>query len=133
MRKFNFSATALILFLSTVFAFSQSDLMVWNGSSEELEKYINSKDEHKNAIALQKIIMNPEIEIANYLCYDIYRMYRNHNNDKIRQMALVALYKMEHFNLLKNLKDDLYEEKNPQLRRQIFLILEKMPVLTKLD
>ena len=77
--------------------------------------------------------MNPEMVNANYVGHDIYRMYRNHKNDKIRQMALVSLYKMKHYFLLKNLRDDLYKEKNPQIRGQIKVILDKMPILSELN
>ena len=77
--------------------------------------------------------MNPELVNANHVGHDIYRMYRNHKNDKIRQMALVSLYKMEHYFLLKNLKDDLYKEKNREIRKQIYAILGKMPVLSELN
>ena len=131
MRQILISLIALVLL--TEFIFAQSDVLIWNGNSEELVEFIKSNDENKKVFALQKIIMNPEIVNANYVAYDIYRMYRNHKNDKIRQMALVALYKMEHYNLLKNLKDDLYKEKNPKIRGQIKVILDKMPVLSELN
>ncbi len=131
MRQILISLIALVLL--TEFTFAQSDVLIWNGSSEELVEFIKSNDENRKVFALQKIIMNPEIVNANYVAYDIYRMYRNHKNDKIRQMALVALYKMEHYNLLKNLKDDLYKEKNPEIRKQIYAILDIMPVLSEMN
>ena len=133
MRNIHVIVTALVLFFSATFVFAQSDLLIWNGNSEELVKFIKSNDENKKVFALQKIIMNPEIVNANHVAYDIYRMYRSHKNDKIRQMALVSLYKMKHYFLLKNLKDDLYKEKNPEIRWQIKVILNKMPVLSELN
>ena len=133
MRNIHVIVTALVLFFSATFVFAQSDPLIWNGNSEELVKFIKSNDENKKVFALQKIIMNPEIVNANHVAYDIYRMYRSHKNDKIRQMALVSLYKMKHYFLLKNLKDDLYKEKNPEIRWQIKVILNKMPVLSELN
>jgi hypothetical protein len=133
MHQFQIILATLVLFLSATFVFAQSDVLIWNGSSEELEKYIKSKDENKKVFALQKIIMNPENINTNYFAHDIYRMYRSHKNEKLRQMALVTLYKMKHYNLLKNLRNDLYTEKNLQIRKQIYSILEKMPVLSELN
>ena len=133
MRQFQVFVTALILLFSAEFVFAQGDLLIWNGDSEEMVKFIKSNDETKKVFALQKIIMNPEMVNANYVGHDIYRMYRNHKNDKIRQMALVSLYKMKHYFLLKNLRDDLYKEKNPQIRGQIKVILDKMPILSELN
>ncbi len=131
MRQILISLIALVLL--TEFTFAQSDVLIWNGSSEELVEFIKSNDENRKVFALQKIIMNPKFVNANHVAYDIYRMYRSHKNDKIRQMALVSLYKLEHYFLLKNLKDDLYKEKNPKIRKQIYAILNKMPVLSKLN
>jgi hypothetical protein len=133
MSQFQVLVTTLVLFLSSVFAFAQSDVLIWNGNSDELVELIKSKDENKQVFALQKIITYPELVNDNSIAYDIYNIYRTHKNDKIRQMALVALFRMKHYNLLKNLKDDFYNEKNPEIRNQIWFILEKMPVLKELD
>lgn len=133
MLKYLIFFTIVVMVFTQNFLFAQNDLLTWNGNSEELLEFIKSTNEHNQVFALQKIIMNPENVKANYVAYDIYKMYRNHKNDKIRQMALVALYRMEYYWLLKNLKEDLYFEKNPEIRRQILIILEKMPVLSKLN
>ena len=133
MKQIRFFLTTLTFILLSGIIFGQSDILIWNDSPEELVKFIKSKDDSKKAFALQKIIENPDILNSNVLAYDIYKIYRNHQNDKLRQMALVTLYKIEYYFLLKNLKDDLYEEKNPQIRYQICKILEKMPVLENLN
>ena len=133
MLKYLIFFTIVVLGFSTNLSLAQNNLLIWNGNSEELVEFIKSTNEHNQVFALQKIIMNPENVNANYVGYDIYKMYRNHKNEKIRQMALAALYRMEHYWLLKNLRDDLYNEKNPEIRRQIIFILEKMPVLENLN
>jgi hypothetical protein len=133
MLKYFLFFTIVVLIFSTNFSMAQSEVLIWNGNSEELVEFIKSRNEYHQTFALQKIIMNPENVKANYVGYDIYKMYRNHKNEKIRQMALVALYRMEHYWLLKNLQDDLYNEKNPEIRRQIIFILERMPILSELN
>jgi hypothetical protein len=127
-----FFMTFVFILISGII-YTQSDILIWNGSSDELDAFIKSKDENKISFALQKIIMNPETVKLSYAAYDIYNIYRFHKNDKIRQMALVALYKTKHYFLLKYLRDDLYKEKNLQIRKQIYSILEKMPVLSELN
>jgi len=123
----------LIGILLTGFIFGQSDILIWNETTDELVQFTKSKEDNKKVFALQKIIKNPEIVNSTMLAYDIYKIYKNHHNDKLKQMALMALYKAEYYFLLKNLKDDLYEEENPKIRYQITKILEKMPVLKNLD
>ena len=132
----NFSkvfVTALVLFMSTTLTFAQTDLLTWEGSDENVVRFLNSSNEKNHEFALQKIIMNPKILNSNATEYEIYHMYRSHPNDRIRQMALVALYRLENYQLLKNLADDFYKEKNPKIRQQILCILEEMPVLSKIN
>ena len=133
MKKNQFLFTTLTFFLLSGIIFGQSDILIWNETPEELTKFIKSDEDKKMGFALQKIIEKPEILNSSDLAYDIYNIYRNHQNDKLRQMALMTLYKTEYYFLLKNLKDDLYDEKNPQIRFQISKILEKMPVLENLN
>jgi len=133
MKKNQFLITTLTFILLSGIIFGQSDILIWNETAEELAQFIKSKDDNKKVFALQRIIENPKIVNSNDLVYDIYRIYKNHQNDRLRQMALMALYKTEYFFLLKNLKDDLYQERNPKIRYQIYKILEKMPVLRDLN
>ena len=133
MKKNQFLFTSLMFVLLTVIIFGQSDILIWNDTPEQLAQFIKSKEDKQIGFALQKIIEKPEIVNSTALAYDIYRIYKHHQNDKVRQMALIALYKMEYYFLLKNLKDDLYIENNPQIKNQISKILEKMPVLENLN
>ena len=133
MKQTRIFLITLICILLAGFVFGQSDILIWNETTEELVQFIKSKEDNKKTFALQRIIENPKIVDSNVLAYNIYKIYKNHPNDKLRQMALIALYKTEYFFLLKNLKDDLYEEKNPKIRYQITKILEKMPVLRNLN
>jgi len=133
MKKNQFLITTLTFILLSGIILGQSDILIWNETTEELAQFIKSKDDNKKVFALQRIIENPKTVNSNDLVYDIYRIYKNHQNDRLRQMALMALYKTEYFFLLKNLKDDLYQERNPKIRYQIYKILEKMPVLRDLN
>ena len=51
MRNIHVIVTALVLFFSATFVFAQSDLLIWNGNSEELVKFIKSNDENKKVFA----------------------------------------------------------------------------------
>ena len=125
--------TTIISILISGLIFGQGDILIWNGTQEELAQFIKSKEDKKIGFALQKIIEKPEILKTSETAYDIYKIYRNHQNDKLRQMALIALYKAEYYFLLKNLRDDLYEDRNQKIRCQIYRILENMTVLKSLN
>ena len=50
MRQFQVFVTALILLFSAEFVFAQGDLLIWNGDSEEMVKFIKSNDETKKLL-----------------------------------------------------------------------------------
>lgn len=129
MKQIRIILTTLSYILLTGFVFGQSDILIWNETSEELVQFIRSKEDNKKVFALQRIIEKPDILNSIDLACNIYNIYRNHQNDQLRQMALMALYRAESFFLLKNLRNDLYDEENPKIRFQIYQILKEMPVL----
>ena len=90
---------------------------------------IKSDHQGLQVSAMMLIIEHPdEIEIDR-LANDIYNFYSSNENDKFRQLALVALHKMNNKRLLKNLYFDLEKESNPIIRHQITTILKAMPPL----
>ncbi|MEE9117248.1 MAG: hypothetical protein V3U02_01470, partial [Calditrichia bacterium] len=75
------------------------------------------------------IIMYADSLTVDQMASNIYQIYSSHENAKVRQFALVALYKMNNIWILKNLVDDIYSESNPIIRNQIAFILEEKPSL----
>lgn len=133
MKKITNLITVLIITVLINNIFGQEKIFYWNGTTEELDTLISSNKDNQVVFALQTIITNANSIRMNGLAYDIYQIFRNHENDKIRQLALAALYKTQHYFVLKNLEDDFYREENPEIRRQIAFILDKMPVLSELN
>lgn len=124
--------TLLFTFLCTS-TFAQPKILTWDGNCDELVQFLNSDIDNEKIYAMQQIIVHADQINANIVAYDLYEVYRNHQNDQIRKMALVALYKTNHYFVLKNLKDDFYRERNPEIRNMIAKILEKVPILDELN
>jgi hypothetical protein len=64
---------------------------------------------------------------------NIYEIFSSHEDPKLRQLALMALYKLNCMWCLKNLVDDIYEETDPIIRHQIATILKEKPILYAMD
>ena len=113
--------------------YAQGSVVIWNGDNQTLIQWINSTKQSDVSFGLQQIIKSPNSINANSVGYDLYKLFRNHENENIRQMALIALYRLEHYLILKNLKKDLYTEKNQKIKLLIYKILKKMPVLDEIN
>ena len=116
-----------ILFLANVFA--QQEKPDWDKFSENLIWGLNSGNEGLERSAMRFIIKYADSLAVNQVSYNIYNIYSSHENAKVRQLALVALYKMNNVWVLKKLVDDIYDESDPIIRHQIATILKEKPIL----
>ena len=91
----------------------------WDQFSENLVKAVKSNNEGVQAGALKNIIAyagNLNVQDAQF---DILRMYRDGNDQRLRQMAVVALHRMESKVGMYIMKRNLDLENNPVIQRQI--------------
>jgi len=116
-----------ILFFANVFA--QKEKTDWNKFSENLIWGLNSGNEGLERSAMRFIIRYTDSLSINQLSSKIYDIYSSHENAKVRQLALVALNKMNNVWTLRNLVDDIYNESDPIIRHQIAAILNENPIL----
>ncbi len=121
----------LVLLLTGVFA--QEENLTWNGDSKELEVFLKSENDNQKVYAMQQIIINADQINVLHVSKALYNVFCEHQNDKMRLMALVALYKTNDYFMLKNLTEDLYREKDPEIRKLIVQILDKIPILDELN
>jgi hypothetical protein len=110
--------------------FAQEELVDWESYSDNLVKFLRSDEDSLKILAMQRIIFHADKVNVNQEVYTIYNIYRSHKNEKVRQMALVTLYKINNVWVLKNLIDDYYKEPNPVIRGQIEAILKEKPILS---
>ena len=115
----------VILVFSTGFA-GEEDVDL-NKLNEGLVMAVRSDHEGLQLSALMLIIEHSDKLKVDQLSNDIYNIYSSHENDKFRQLALIALHKMNNRRILKNLVFDIDNESNPIIRHQIATILNEMP------
>ena len=91
----------------------------WDTFSTNLTSALKSENEGVKLAALQLVIQYGAQVDVDRAVFDVMRVYRDHNNDDIRRMAVVALGKMQHrwaINFLDRSEDF---EKNDAVRRTI--------------
>jgi hypothetical protein len=103
----------------------------WNSFSDNLIQALRSDNDGLKASAMQMIIKHEGKLWVHEAAYDIYVIFREHENVKMRQLALVTLYKMQNDWFLASLKDELEREPSPAIRHQILAILccQKNPAI----
>lgn len=130
-KSFFFYLTFLAVTGATL-SFAQDQSVDWGQASAEVSAFLKSDQDSLKILAMQRIIINPDKYKLHGDVYKIYDLYRNHEKDPMRQMALVTLYQLNYSWILKNLANDVYTEKNPTIRKQIIAILRDKPILTAL-
>jgi hypothetical protein len=113
--------------------FAQEGKVDWDMFAENLSWGLKSGNEGLEQSAMRFIIKYADSLDINEMSPNIYQVFSSHENPKVRQLALVTLYKMNCVWCLKNLVDDIYEETDPIIRHQIAAILKEKPVLYALD
>jgi hypothetical protein len=122
MKYLTVLAVLLSLFLSQV-AFagdnSRLDKVNWEAFSANLVEGLTMNNDGVRQAALQHIITYEKRLDVNDAVFDIVRIYRFHKNERFRQLAVVALTKVENDYAAYYLKRSLKFEKNPTIHRQI--------------
>ena len=113
--------------------FAQEQKVNWEMFSENLIWGLTSGNEGLERSAMQYIIKYADSLDVDEVSSNIYQIFKSHANPKVRQLALVTLYKMNSMWCLKCLVDDIYNESDPIIRHQIAAILKEKPVLYALD
>ena len=125
------------LVLASVLAFSNTYASdEWNTFSDNLIQALRSDNDGLKASAMQMIVKYPGKLWVHEAAYDIYVIFREHPNEKMRQLALVTLYKMQNQWFLDSLEDQLSRETSPAIRHQILAIMccQKNPAIqTEVD
>jgi hypothetical protein len=96
----------------------------WDVFSDNLEKALACGHEGVQQGALRMIIFyGDNLSISRAGVYDAVRIYRNHEDDRLRRMAVVALGKIQDPWGLDMLKRSARFEKSPRVRHTILAVL----------
>lgn len=109
-----------------VFAFMFSNAIAsdeWNTFSDNLVQALQSNNDGLKVSAMQLIIKHADKVWVQDATFQLYQIFKNHENPRMRQLALVTLDKIKSTWFMNELRNDLADETNPTLRHQILAIL----------
>lgn len=91
----------------------------WNAFGKNLVKAIASDNEGLQCSAMRLIIQHADKLDVDQAVFDLVRIYRSNKNERIQQLAIVTLHKIQNKWAMGFLKRDLKFQDSPVLRRQI--------------
>ncbi len=90
----------------------------WDVFSKNLVQAIKHGNEGLKCSAMQLIIKHADSVDVNEAVWDIMAIFKHHENPKVRQLAMVTLYKMKHDWAMFYLKRNLQFESNEAIYKQ---------------
>ena len=133
MRSLSTVFVSLLAMTLIVNGFAQEEKVDWDMFSVNLIWGLTSGNDGLERSALRFIIKYSDSLNVNEMSSNIYEIFSSHEDPKVRQLALVALNKLNCMWCLKNLVDDIYKETDPIIRHQIATILNEKPILYAMD
>jgi len=117
------SLILIILMVSIpLLAFSgevEANQIDWNAFGKNLVKAIASGNEGLQRSAMRLIIHHADKVDVGQAVFDLVQIYRNNKDEKVRQLAIVTLYKIQNRWAMGFLKRDLKFQESPLLQKQI--------------
>jgi hypothetical protein len=110
-----------IFFYSSSLAGDQPDK--WQMASQNMVYALKYGPDGLKQSVLQNIIRYGEDLQVDEAVFEVMSIYRSHPDERVRQLALVALYKMNNSWALSFLERAVKFEKSPKLRKSICAIL----------
>jgi hypothetical protein len=126
MKRLSIILIALLVCIPML-AFSgekaEADQVDWNAFGKNLVKAIASGNEGLQRSAMRLIIHHADKVDVGQAVFDLVQIYRNNKNEKVRQLAIVTIYKIQNKWAMGFLKRDLKFEESPVLQKQILACL----------
>jgi hypothetical protein len=112
-----------IFFYSNSLAGDQPDK--WQKASKNMVHALKNGPDGLKQSVLQNIIRYSDHLQVDEAVFEIMSIYRSHPDERVRQLALVALYKMNNNWALSFLERAIKFERSPKLRKSICAILHQ--------
>lgn len=125
-RFFQLWAALLIITILSSFSFALADeepQCDWCKFSECLVKSVNSDNEGVRLCAMRLIIRHADRLDVNDARYAVMDVFMNHKDPKVRQLAMVTLYKINHPLDMGLLELQLKFEEDPMIKKHLAAIL----------
>lgn len=121
--NFYFIILSLVIISLAINAEAKVKAVKWDLFSKNLVLALKTDNDGLKRSAMMRIIQYADSLKVDEAAFDIMWIYRHHKDEKCRQLALVTLYKMQNRWAINALKLHVKFEKSPQLRNQIYAIL----------
>lgn len=112
----------ILLIVLVSFSWSQEGIQNteadWTAFSKNLVRALGTPNEGLQISAMSMVVRYGENLDVNNAVFDVVRIFRNNKNPKIRQLALVTLYKMQNKWAVDFLKRNLKFEKDKNILNQ---------------
>ena len=103
----------------------------WEAFSDNLVKALKSEHEGLRLSAMQRVIRYGDQVNVDDAVFDVVRLYRDHDNDQVRRMAVVALGEMQNAWAMDLLTRSERYEKSPAVRHTIQSVLAEYGAASK--
>ena len=96
----------------------------WKHVSKNLVKALASENDGLRQSAMVMIVRHGDKLRVNDAVYDVMHIYRTHKDERVKQLALATLHKMESKWAMGFLRVDLRFQESEKLRRMVLAILQ---------
>ncbi|MFC2088097.1 hypothetical protein ACFLSX_00715 [Calditrichota bacterium] len=125
MRQITFLILIVSMFTLVTSTVAKDKQENWEKFSQSLVETIKSQNDGLKQSAMQRIIQYSDKLDVKEAAFDIYNVYRWHNNDNVRRLALVALYNTKYDWAMNQIVKDIKIEHSPALKRQMIFMVNK--------
>lgn len=116
--RFSVILAVLAMFTFNAFATEESEAK-WDDFSKNLVKALTSENNGIQKSAMQMVIKHGDKVDVNDAAYDVLYVFRTDENQKVRQLALSTLAKINNDQVNYLLKRQIKFEANPVIRKQL--------------
>ena len=127
MKRVSYSMLVAVLLLAFAAqsGAAKEEADKWEVFSKNLCCCLKSDNEGVRNSALQHIVTYGANLQVNDAVFDVVRVFRSHKDERVRQLALAALHKMQNGWSMDFLKRSIDYEKSPTIKKQLRLIVNE--------
>ena len=104
---------------------SDQPIKNWEAFSKNLIMALKSSNEGLQRSAMQQIIVYADQLNVKKGVLELSRIYSNHEDDGVRRLAMMAMYKIDRKWAVEYLRKNIKFEKSGKLKKDIFAMIEK--------
>lgn len=118
-----FAVILIFTLFSSNSLFAQHETVNWDLVNKQLVHSLQSQNESMQQCAMQCVINWSDWVNVDDATFDLLRIFRFNENQKVRQMALMTLFKMNNDYARDRMKMFIKFEKNPRIKKSLEYIV----------